>query len=600
VRGCFFRGSNCDSQFVEVFLKTGEYPYSLSYNKEYMSTQLAQLPIVNGAVGAAIATDNLAGLKTLIVSSVGGTINIEASSDGIHFCGVATFSADGENDQVVDVAAAFMRVDATNGSAATACAVAELGAVLSAVVPTPPSNGPGASIDLSAFGSETTVFISGLGGGSVNFEISCDGVEWSTDFKSFTADGCLTKNISARFIRAVGLGGTASCGVSCQNPASVSGLPACNYVFRPGTVGQLGMTEADAPGGNVYQVWEELYAATKATRGNGWRKVQIDSRFSPHNVDKVAVGDGAGYQAALIPASIGNPAADNDLWDMFECEFTDTQESNLDLADGCRIANLQRWSGMRFHVTYNGVTPGSAPFQDFAFPVVNIKGQRVRFFNTLDLPEVEAMFAPSGGFFGWFADATCADGGLINGEPGSGQSKLINPVFDTSNIGFFYSKGEGGMIANNAIKGSAFIDIESLCGEVQAGSFDPAEMTNTHPLHTGGMFTYANELNRHRITDVVGTADSPYNSRYNELVRADSATGGAAPLDIQLPPASASGDRVVVVKYVPGGGTISVLPDGADTIMGAAGPYVVAVATDLPGTNLEFVNDGAGDWTVKL
>jgi hypothetical protein len=192
-----------------------------------MATKLASLPIVNGGLGAAVPTGGLAAQTAPIVRGVTGTIDIESSSDGVHFCTAATFYKNGKEDQIVTVAAAYMRVNAEKGTADSACVCAESGIVRSGVIPSPPVSGKGATLDISSFGPETTCYVDDLPKGtSVGIEISCDGVHWSVDFKTWTGNGCLTKNIAARFIRAVGLGKDTSgvvIGISSMEPVGEAG-----------------------------------------------------------------------------------------------------------------------------------------------------------------------------------------------------------------------------------------------------------------------------------------------------------------------------------------------------------------------------------------
>jgi hypothetical protein len=214
-----------------------------------MSTLLAILPIVPGGLGAAEDVSNLQAQKTLVLSNVTGSVQIEASVDGVEFVPVCTFVAGGPTDQTIDIVAAYMRVNAVKGNAATACAMAESGGVSLGVVPTPPANGAGADLDISEFGPNTTVFVTGLTGGSVAFEVSCDGVVWSTDFKTFTANGYNTKDISARFIRALGVGATGAIGIGvCSADVPETGIP--QQVFDPVDIFIYARTTGDDVLGN--------------------------------------------------------------------------------------------------------------------------------------------------------------------------------------------------------------------------------------------------------------------------------------------------------------------------------------------------------------
>src|SRR6266550_743234 len=167
-------------------------------------TNSTVLPVVAGGAGPTVVTSDLAATKTVIVTNVSGTIDIEASGDGVNFCAVGSLKSSNDN-QVIVVAASHMRVVATNSSASSVIVIAEQSLVRSAVIPPPPVNGPGESIDVSIFGPITTVYVEKGAGGSIDLQISGDNVNWAT-FKSFQTSGCTTEDISARFVRAMGNG----------------------------------------------------------------------------------------------------------------------------------------------------------------------------------------------------------------------------------------------------------------------------------------------------------------------------------------------------------------------------------------------------------
>lgn len=174
-----------------------------------MSTDLVELPIVPGTLGPSIATDAFQTEKTMLLYGVIGAVTVEASADGELWCPVDTFAEGQRRDKVALIEAAFMRTDARRGSATQAFVSAETGVTCSAAIPPPLPNGPGMPLDIINFGPSTTVYVKGIDTRfeqSVSIEISLDGTRWSPDFKTFTRDGCFTKNIPARYIRAVGKG----------------------------------------------------------------------------------------------------------------------------------------------------------------------------------------------------------------------------------------------------------------------------------------------------------------------------------------------------------------------------------------------------------
>ncbi len=235
-----------------------------------MGTQNVSLPVVAGGLGASTNVGVLEAKKTLIIEGIAGAITVEASGDGVNFCSVASFSG-AKTDAVIEHVAQYMRVNATGGSANNVQVVAERGLNRFIALPAPPVNGPGASVDVSEFGCLTTITAATLSG-NVGVEISADDVNFSTAFKTFTGPGCYTEDISAKFIRAVGKGGTGDLFVGSQEP-SISGItePATVLLYSPNN--PLG------DGGNRYTSFFDLYEVVKATRSQGIRRIQVDMRF---------------------------------------------------------------------------------------------------------------------------------------------------------------------------------------------------------------------------------------------------------------------------------------------------------------------------------
>jgi hypothetical protein len=214
----------------------------------------------------------------MIVTGVSGTINLEVSNDGgATWCQIVKSFKMNASDQVDDFVAGMMRVNATTGGASEVQIVAERAIARASAIPNAPSNGPGASLDVTSFGCETTVVVAGFSGvGSINVEISGDDSEWSTAF-SFNKDGCETKNISAKFIRVNGNDATATVSLASVDSPAIVGEPLTTFVFRPGATGD------DAPGGNVYTDEDAIIAALTATANDGKRVVEFDARYSPHS-----------------------------------------------------------------------------------------------------------------------------------------------------------------------------------------------------------------------------------------------------------------------------------------------------------------------------
>lgn len=197
-----------------------------------MSTQAVSLPVTAGSIGASVSTNNLQAKKTILVTDITGTLNIEARSAQGGWCTVASFRR--ADDQVITVAASEMRVNAEGGGG-TVFVLAEQGSIRSADVPAPPMSGPGAAVDVTQFGCLTTFNVTGIDGrGAVNIEISGDGINWDTVASFKRVGGCKTKDISAKFVRAVGNGATATIAVSSEEPAVAGSTePLTSIVYRP-------------------------------------------------------------------------------------------------------------------------------------------------------------------------------------------------------------------------------------------------------------------------------------------------------------------------------------------------------------------------------
>jgi hypothetical protein len=525
-----------------------------------MSTLLAELTIIPGAVGPALSTAGLDAQKTLIVSGVAGTINIEASSDGVEFCSIATFQSASEEDKIVDVVAAFMRVDASNGGANTACVVAEGSATMSGVIPSPPGNGPGAALDVSNFGPLTTIFVSGIpGGGSVGIEVSCDGVEFSSDFKTFTADGCDTKSIAARFIRATG--SSAVVGVSAQNPNTVVGFdpqPISVYVYRPGATGD------DAPGGNVYTDWEECWNALQATKHLGSRTLEFDGRFSGE------VGPGNGKVARIPEGS----------WDMEGVQWTTVpRDGSVDSGflavetlvawdDNAFCPNVDRMIGNYWHDGEVHSPLSSACVMGDAGFVTRLINTNVNAAPMLKLPD-------NLGFFIMFLDNRVQLTSTLSGDV------VPAPLIDFGN-NFGFVAGRGGEAKENAFANSGFLFFfmwPSLAGPHNWNFPAMSGFATQVPSRHGGYF-----MNTDIAVDGVD-----FTARVNQFRRIDSALG---PVEVTFPQITGVTGDVITLEDVSGeAGTNFVSVVGPNTI---EKPYL-----NSPFQAKTWVSQPGGTWLLQ-
>jgi len=397
-----------------------------------MSTESVNLPVVAGGAGAGSLTSQLQGEKTIIVSGLQGTINVQAKIGSAGWCTVASFSGSNQSqDKVIKVVADEMRVDATSGDAASVEVVAERASTSSVDVPAPPSSGAGASVDASGLGSLMTIEVADFQGqGSINIEASGDGASWGT-IASFQGNGCETLEVSAKFLRAVGNGASGTIAAAAEDPAITSGP--LHIVFRPEATGD------DAPGGNVYTDFAEAFAAAKAATVFGTVEFEWDSRFSTHL-------NGLGATACILPAGAWD--WEGIVWyfkqqNVPNYSLPGSGNSNVDVMDGSVNTNLTAITGPGPGVvSYDGPT-------DDAFLVNYLEvGTNVSFTNTV--VGAGAMFTNAGG--------TAVIGfGKQNVYGGMGhavQTLAVEPVIRAT--AFFAVLAHAGVIAKNCSKGTGF------------------------------------------------------------------------------------------------------------------------------------------------
>lgn len=166
------------------------------------------LPAGDGA-GTSVDTSAMGGGKTLTIGGEfeGATIAIEASTDGgTVFQPVALFSAPGT--ETINVAANRLRTFVSGRSSLAFTANADvsandLGGDFVGIT-MPAGNGAGASVDISALESLTTVVVGGdFEGASINIEVSGDGADF-TPLMTFASPGAQTiPQLIANFVRVV-------------------------------------------------------------------------------------------------------------------------------------------------------------------------------------------------------------------------------------------------------------------------------------------------------------------------------------------------------------------------------------------------------------
>ena len=232
------------------------------------------VPAANGA-GAAVDVSVMGATKTIIVGGVfEGAVGIEYATDAAPAAWAplpeAVFNSN-PGRVTIDLAARWMRATMTgykSGAANADVGAPNTGAeFIDFVVP---AVGDSAPVDISGMPTLKTVVVGGPFTGSINLQVSEDGVDYST-VMSFQQPGGQTAKVVGQFARVRHSNGSGS-PVMAMAAAEVGsgdiGL-VTNFVFRPGGVAI----------NNVYTDWNELYADLQKVEG--YRYIQFDSQFAP-------------------------------------------------------------------------------------------------------------------------------------------------------------------------------------------------------------------------------------------------------------------------------------------------------------------------------
>jgi len=513
------------------------------------------LPVVAGGVGPIVVTSDLAASRTIIATNIAGTIVIEASADGVNFCAVASMTPSND-ERIITVAASHMRVRTTSGTASSVNVVAEQGLIRSAVIPSPAVNGPGASIDVSSFGSSTTLYVEKATGGSIDIQISGDNINWAT-LKTFQTSGCSTADFSTRFVRAVGDGATGAIAVASDEPAArANNSPGRAFVFRPGGVA----------GGNVYVSWPSLVAAMSS--GQGRKMLEFDdSVLTP----------------CVIPAGVW-PMKDV-VWGGYGPRSNPgVFRTVVDITEGAVFTGLRMIGGQ---ITIRNKATATSPVSDFG-PGTNHVHIGLRDdcgnsqFQNLGTVPMFALGAISVRFF------------VQNCLFGIGStSPLIGHAGGVCTLLLLGQNQTGANLVAGATGASVFFAALSSSASVGA---DQTSITAS-----GGTFSFGplGRIQRQVLplspsapATISQTIDTP-----NALVRCDGTVGftqvllkivgGFKILDLAM----YSGGQEVVVAEVAGGSQLRVAPFAGDTIDGVAGPVPVAAHGSRT-----FVSDGVSNW----
>ena len=364
--------------------------------------------------------------------------------------------------------------------------------------------------------------------------------------------------------------------------AEIAAAPVGTYVFRPGAVG------ADAPGGNVYTVWSELWAAITSSYYNGRRILELDSRFSPY------INPVTGDPACLVPAG---------TWDMSDVEVTIHKPgidsslprrhdyTFLEFSDDAVWENLQHINAQGLYVIGNNKNGASIPLETGR--LLQVDGWRVHFINTdaLAKPLFEVVEDGGTGYISFLSGNGQALGGFTHGPSAAPTAKVVSGrtlVMVNSN----------GYINDDCFAGDGAPGTGGVVVAVIENPGAQNEPTFTCQFPTfdadGGTFVFvSDQATRCQIYNGVFTDDG--DALYSDLTRVDT-TNRIADLTITLPPAGPRQGEFVAVKDVGGDANlvnqaIVVAAAPGDTIDGGA-----SLTINTSYGSLELRNDGGTNW----
>jgi hypothetical protein len=520
---------------------------------------------------------------------------IEASGDGVNFIDVSTI--EGGNDSInsghpivnIQLAAKFMRINATRGSLNSCSVMAPQADVVCVTVPSPPSNGPGPAVDVSALSYLTSVFVAKVGSsGTVGFEVSSDGVKWTSAFQSTT--GTITiggATTSAKFLRAVGKNASALSISVCgeMSAAALTLAISRTWVYAPDN--PLGRHD------NVYTDFNELMADyVQRDQTLGTSIISFDGAWLP----------GSGPPIMTLPAKTGGGK-----YDVSNTRFSSPSDGPflfLQFATGCQFT----WDAIGtsdrdfpflvidgFRLLTSAFDPtGTVPFEIPDFAGISYIGY---YQPTFCLPGAGPLYRLAPGGFGVLS----VSAGDHQGFGGDGVVDLNGAFLRGENLNF----DDGALTDSSGGLGIFFSQergAESMCG------FE-GDLQWNFPGLTPGANGVAHQLvprMRYRMnffnsdlgesaflppvihTEPVG---SPYVARYNELVLCDTT---AADVGVQLPTSIWPQGEIITVKIQTGANDVIVTAPAGQTIDGGASHTLAGGSKG----NTSFVTDGYGDWVV--
>lgn len=519
---------------------------------------VTRLDVVSGAIGTLSDTSDLAAEKTIVASGVTGTVVILASGDGVLFLPVATIA---EGSAIVTVAAKYMQVDASAGSASAVFVMAEQGLVRSAGGPDTTAGtvpeGAADAIDATAFGPTSTLYVINNGGaGSIDVELAGSDNTF-VPFKSYPSSVCITEKFSAFAIRAVGSGATGFFAVSSERPAMRAlNSPAPTFVFRPGGI----------RGGNVYTDWAALVSALGSVDGR--RILEFDdSAASP----------------CVVPA--GTWDMRDVMWAGFGPSGT-AARSVVEIREGAVLTNLRMFGGQ---IQVNNMAETIVPISDFGVKQ-NMVHIGLRDDNgTGEIRNLgQAPLFDLGAHSAFFFVQNCLLG-VVSATPmirhSAGSMCTINLLGQNQTGENLVSSGVGAIVMLGALSSAAQIGADQSSIGLGKLVFGPLGRIQRSVLP---------------LPPTPGATTTPQFNKPMVLLRCDGRNAGFA---VQLPNIRTqffvgnttvplyTGGQEVVVAEVEGGAGLTIHATGGDTIDGL--PFDVHVPRRGSRT---LISDGLNNW----
>lgn len=542
-----------------------------------MANVFLNLPAVINATGAPVDTSALGRIKTFVIEGAfTGTLTLEASVDGgATFFPVRVFSSPGIYE--LEVAAQFMRVRSRGAVVLAPFSVQiDLGATdiggSYGVIPAPALNAVGAQLNVSAFGSFTTIVVTGAFSGVIAIEATEDGSEWF-EVATFQANGLKSLNLLASGVRARSRGGNT---VAPFSP-----------VIAIGSINDAGAGGGSGGGGSNCLIFRPGSAETGPVVFNDWGDLmtQLADLRSNANSDGcyTIVFDDSVTSPAVIPA--GGP------YDMTGVTWEGRTPSPtglgtqavVQISDGAEFTRLRHWrhnlrvqfSGatvpisdgvggdvftMRDNVTFL-VTGGSAAFIDFS--------------GSLPVDETADVIADEVVLIGDGSNTVIRGFYSIAPDEGSGTVRLL--------LGSEVLIQQDALVFGNGLHGDIFY---------RNGSARILPQTTL----TGDVTTTTHERWQPNGPITGGTVVTATDEDVGTLYRCNPDTND---ITINLPPVTELNEgQPFAVKRIDtaAANDVRVVPDGTDEIDSGGAGTAFVISTPLKSNT--FISDGVGGWDV--